>query len=195
MSALTVEGCLKLDSFRVGRLMAVRKAVRTGQVVPGTWTFTWKGQDDSPRGHILVSLIQFGWGPAVELQYTASSGDNPTDLRYAVPLAVTPTQFGGKRVWFTCQGGRCGGRRARFLYLVGMSFRCRICHQLTYMSRQHHRHLGTELLLIERRQDALQARLSRARSARRIAYLRNKIEALEERSNALFSLRLFGRLA
>src|SRR5262249_30580411 len=72
------------------------------------------------------------------------------DVRIPVRLQATPTQFGGRRWWFTCplraKGVACY-RRAGKLYLPpeGKFYGCRKCHGLTYRSCQE-AHLGERLL-------------------------------------------------
>ena len=69
-----------------------------------------------------------------------SQGDSE-DVRIPVSLQSTPTQFGGRRWWFTCplvvNGVPCG-RRVGKLYLPPKAryFGCRTCHGLTYRSCQ-----------------------------------------------------------
>ncbi|MBC7324960.1 MAG: hypothetical protein H5T99_06565, partial [Moorella sp. (in: Bacteria)] len=59
---------------------------------------------------------------AVELAYTVTpGGGEPQDIRYRVPLAYTPCNYGGERPWFVCPGRGCG-RRAAKLYLKGGIF-------------------------------------------------------------------------
>ena len=58
-----------------------------------------------------------------------------------VRLEMTPTQFGGRRWWFTCPlivGRVACRRRVGKLYLPpgGRYFGCRNCHNLTYRSAQ-----------------------------------------------------------
>jgi len=63
------------------------------------------------------------------------------DVQVPVWLQTTPTQFGGKRWWFTCPlilNGVACNRRAGKLYLPpgARYFGCRKCHGLTYRSCQ-----------------------------------------------------------
>src|SRR5205823_10573823 len=63
------------------------------------------------------------------------------DVRIPVRLETTPTQFGGRRWWFTCplvvRGVPCC-RRVGKLYLPpgARYFGCRKCHDLSYRSSQ-----------------------------------------------------------
>ena len=61
-----------------------------------------------------------------------------------VLLTSTSPHFGGARVWFSCPfvaNDTACLRRCRILYLPfgARSFGCRICHRLSYQSRQEHR--------------------------------------------------------
>jgi len=78
--------------------------------------------------------------------------DDPATGRmtgYLARLTWTPCHFGGGRWWWQCPlvvDGRPCQRRCRILYRPpGASyFACRVCHQLTYRSRQRHRDLWYE---------------------------------------------------
>lgn len=70
----------------------------------------------------------------------------------AVALDRTPCYYGGSRPWFMCPG--CD-RRCATLYLTGERFRCRLCADLTYVSRQ-----SAAWVRRMRRYDRLRQRLS-----------------------------------
>ena len=55
-----------------------------------------------------------------------------------IPIAWRRCRFGGSRPYFQCPGqpGKRCGRRVTKLYLVDLSFRCRVCHGLTYPSQR-----------------------------------------------------------
>ncbi len=108
-------------------------------------------------------------------------------MPYTVLLTSTPCALGGVRPWFVCAGSKCGGRRARFLYLRAGCFFCRVCQELTYASRQAHRNSGEEFALICRRQERIEGRMKRARSRAKINKLRNEIERLDGRSRGLMA--------
>lgn len=100
----------------------------------GTTTWTWRNGRESKIGWFV------GWDdwPALTIYYR---WDNREDVRFSVRLQTTPTQFGGKRWWFTCplnvDGVACN-RRVGTLYLPpgAKLFGCRACHRLTYRSCQ-----------------------------------------------------------
>ena len=54
----------------------------------------------------------------------------------SITLEQQRCNFGGYRTWFLCPN--CD-RRTSFLYSVAGLFRCRICHNLTYVSQQSNR--------------------------------------------------------
>ena len=101
-----------------------------------TGTFTWTG----PGGKSSVGYLVTGTddAPAVALHYRWRGTE---DITVPVRLETTPTQFGGRRWWFTCplivRGIACT-RRAGKLYLPpgARHFGCRKCHDLTYRSCQ-----------------------------------------------------------
>ena len=82
---------------------------------------------------------------AVELSYSVGPEGRKEDVRYAVPLARTPCNFGSSRPWFACPGVVNGvpcGRRVAKLYLKHRYFLCRHCLDLTYASRQETGRIG-----------------------------------------------------
>ncbi len=122
----TVEDCWSID---------VRRWQREGCLEPGQY-FSWTWSRD---GQEVASISARTLKGAVELSYTWERGDNKNPIRYSVPLAWTPCNFGGSRPWFLCPGvvhGRYCGRRVAKLYLRWGYFLCRHCHDLTYSSRQ-----------------------------------------------------------
>ena len=62
---------------------------------------------------------------------TRGSGCDWRRVDELIPLVETPTQFGGRRRWFSCPGCQ---RRCRIIY-GGAYFRCRICQGLRYQSQ------------------------------------------------------------
>lgn len=103
----------------------------------------------------LFSSGTFSWqryGGQSSVAYSLTSGDSPTltlrygfgnseNISYSIRLQSTPTQFGGRRWWFTCplvvRGVPCR-RRVGKLYVAPGSkyFGCRSCQGLTYESSQ-----------------------------------------------------------
>ena len=59
-----------------------------------------------------------------------ASGDQK-HVSEVVRLDWTKCNYGGLRPWFICPGAGCG-RRVGKLYMVGVHFRCRHCHNLAY---------------------------------------------------------------
>src|SRR5437868_3576307 len=105
----------------------------------GTFTWTWASGSKSSIGYFVT------WNhdaPTVTLHYRWRDSE---DVRIPVLLETTPTQFGGRRWWFTCplvvRGVHCC-RRAAKLYLPpgARYFGCRRCHDLTYRSSQEAHH-------------------------------------------------------
>jgi hypothetical protein len=92
-----------------------------------TWTITW-----SRRGEITGSIGARRTKDGLRLNYrTRRYGEDWRDIDELIPLVSTPTQFGGRRLWFRCTS--CA-RRCRILY-GGTYFRCRRCHGLKYESQ------------------------------------------------------------
>ena len=101
-----------------------------------TGTIAWT----SAYGHssFLGYSVKRADGLFITLKYLWRDSDV---VQIIVPLQTTPTQFGGKRWWFTCplssHGADCN-RRALKLYLPpgARYLGCRACHDLTYESSQ-----------------------------------------------------------
>jgi len=77
-------------------------------------------------------LRKHGYFDGLEGQdsYTRNTGEQ------SISLTSTPCNFGGYRFWFLCPA--CG-KRVAILYKDG-DYRCRDCHNLTYLTRQFHRY-------------------------------------------------------
>jgi hypothetical protein len=101
----------------------------------GTFTWTWASGNKSSIGFFVTGDHDF---PTITLHYRWRDTE---DVRILICLDTTPTQFGGKRWWFTCplisRGVACY-RRVGKLYLPpgAKYFGCRKCHDLTYRSCQ-----------------------------------------------------------
>lgn len=102
----------------------------------GTLTWTWgNGNASSIRWFITTDCSSV---PTITLLYRWRESE---DVRIPVRLQTTPTQFGGRRWWFTCplivRGVACN-RRVGKLYLPSGAryFGCRKCYDLTYRSSQ-----------------------------------------------------------
>jgi len=122
-----VEDCYSVD---------VNRWRREGLLRPGLY-FSWAWRDG--RGDVRASIGVKTLPGAVELAYTVTPrGGEPEEIRYRVPLAWTPCNYGGERPWFVCPGRGCG-RRAAKLYLKGRYFLCRRCHGLAYESQREDR--------------------------------------------------------
>lgn len=101
----------------------------------GRFTWTW-----TPGNQASVDFTTtYNHGePTITLQYRCSNGQ---DVKLPIELQTSPTQFGGKRWWFTCpllKAGKTCGRRIGKLYIPPgeQYFGCRQCHNLTYDSCQ-----------------------------------------------------------
>jgi hypothetical protein len=111
----------------------LRKRLYAGAA--GKLTWTWTSGDKSSIGYFVTESDD---APTVTLHYRWRGTE---DVRVPVRLEITPTQFGGRRWWFTCplvvRGIACN-RRAGKLYLPpgARYFGCRKCHSLTYRSCQ-----------------------------------------------------------
>jgi hypothetical protein len=100
----------------------------------GTLTWAWTGGAQSSVGW-FVSLDDV---PTLTVHYRKRDSE---EVRIPIRLQTTPTQFGGRRWWFTCPlivGGVACNRRVGKLYLPpgARYFGCRTCHRLTYRSCQ-----------------------------------------------------------
>lgn len=101
----------------------------------GTLRWTWKSGRSATIGWIVRWQAET---PTFTLHYRWRDRD---DVEIPIRLQTTPTNFGGRRWWFTCPlvvGGMPCQRRAGKLYLPpgARYFGCRKCHDLTYQSSQ-----------------------------------------------------------
>lgn len=132
------------DWYRYGRKATVEQSLilpvssfrrRLFVGTTGVLTWSWKtGEKSSVRYCVTGDNEQW----IVTFTYRWRATD---DVRLPVRLQPTPTQFGGRRWWFTCPllaGERACKRRVGKLYLPpGQKFfGCRQCHDLTYQSCQ-----------------------------------------------------------
>ena len=126
MAKERVEDCLVLDVFD----LAKQGYLKDGASGTRRWT----------QGERMVGTVAWRLtGGVLHLTYTVTARDgSKTDYSYPVSLPHTPATFGGERVWFACPS--CA-KRVRKLYLPpsGGRFLCRICHDLSYASRQKRR--------------------------------------------------------
>lgn len=101
-----------------------------------TGTVNWKGV--CGQACSIAFVLELGDVPTITLHYL---WQNSEEVQIPVRLQTTPTQFGGKRWWFTCPlmvGRVACNRRVERLHLPNGSryFGCRGCHRLTYRSCQ-----------------------------------------------------------
>lgn len=101
----------------------------------GIITWNSRGNNKTPVGYFvdwendkLIMNLFYHWQDSEE-------------VLISVRIQTTPTQFGGKRFWFTCPlvvGGAACNRLCSKLYLPpgAIYFGCRKCHNLTYRSSQ-----------------------------------------------------------
>jgi hypothetical protein len=111
----------------------LRKRLIAGEA--GTLTWTWSSGSKSSIGYRVTGT---GEWPTVNLHYRWRDTE---DVSIPVRLESTPTQFGGRRLWFICPlivHGLACNRRAGKLYLPPRAkyFGCRKCHDLSYRSCQ-----------------------------------------------------------
>jgi len=123
----TVEASLKLP------ISSIRKPFHRES--GGTLTWTWMS-----NGPISIDyFIRPNAGkPFVILDYLWRKTEQ---VAIPVDFQSTPTQFGGRRWWFTCPlilNGIACNRRVGKLYLPASAkyFGCRHCHKLAYRSSQ-----------------------------------------------------------
>lgn len=100
----------------------------------GTFAWTWTSGSKSSVGYFVI------WGdvPTIMLDYRWRVTE---DVQIPIRLQTTPTQFGGRRRWFTCplivNGVACKHRVGKLYLPPGARyFGCRTCHRLTYRSCQ-----------------------------------------------------------
>jgi hypothetical protein len=110
--------------------------------------WTNNGRPRSSVGYMLAK--QEALPVSLRLQYTTTKGV-PKACDYWISIISTPCNYGGVRFWFICPGWKNGiacRRRSRKLYLSprGHVFACRVCHELTYESRQKSGSLFYELI-------------------------------------------------
>ena len=123
---VTVEDCCSLD---------VNRLQRAGCLEPGWcggWRWTFGGGETASIG-LHATEGHLG------LAYRVRRGDGEwTDVSEIVPLVRVPCGFGASRTYLQCLcgiGGTGCGRRVAKLYLHGIRFRCRRCHELAYFSQ------------------------------------------------------------
>lgn len=114
----------------------------------GTFTWSWAGGDKSSIGY----FVNCDRTPIITLHYRWRDSE---DLRIPVHLQTTPTQFGGRRHWFTCplivNGVACYRRVGKLHLPPGERyFGCRTCHGLTYRSCQEAHQMERLVSQIER---------------------------------------------
>ncbi|MHC4329128.1 MAG: hypothetical protein ACYSWW_13525 [Planctomycetota bacterium] len=123
----TVEESLDLNVAQLKK-WGMLKAGRSATVV--TWTSSQTGRESTvcvevhiiDEAHVSLKYVQIG------------QNGQQTDCSHDIGLVTTPCNYGGVRYWFTCP--TCLERVA-FIYLApgDNRFRCRLCNNLTYRSR------------------------------------------------------------
>ncbi len=137
----TVERFLNLDILDLQRAGLFNVAPG----VPSEIEWTTHGKAHSTVGYVLDK--HDGIPTSMRLQYTTTGDQRSCD--YSVSIVPTLCNYGGVRLWFLCPGWKNGvscGRRCRKLYLKGIAFACRLCHELTYESTQKSGSLFYELI-------------------------------------------------
>ena len=108
---------------------------REGLGHDSTGTIIWKRAVGS-ESKVGYSLKWNDGFPSVILQYQSPDDE---EVRLSIRFQTSPTNFDGRRWWFTCpltvDGVACG-RRAKKLYLPpgAKYFGCLACHNLGYQS-------------------------------------------------------------
>ena len=153
MAKQTVEDSLILDAVECAR----RGCLADGSRFRMRWR---QGQREIAT---LTCYVKDGW---LDL-YFVRTGDMTNDHHDQVELTRTLSSFGAERVWFICPG--CG-RQVRKLYLPpgAFHFGCRICHDLSYLSRQTRGHSPRDDSKRLERLRLLAERLHREAEARRL---------------------------
>src|SRR5262249_52455844 len=112
---------------------------RLFQAAAGKIIWTWPGGNTATLGY---SVSRDHDAPTITLSYRWQDTE---DVRIPIQLETSPTQFGGRRWWFTCplivRGVACIRRVGKLYLPPGVRyFGCRKCHDLTYRSCQlaHH---------------------------------------------------------
>jgi hypothetical protein len=114
----------------------VRWLKRQGILKPGVFgTISWT-RNGQPDGDLGIRVEE----ARITLIYGARNNQQSEwqSVEQAVHLDWTQCHYGGRRPWFICPGiinGRCCRRRVAVLFLAGIYFLCRHCHNLTYQSR------------------------------------------------------------
>ncbi len=96
-------------------------------------------------------------------------------ISYRLPWEATPCYYGGFRYWFTCPN--CHSRR-RVLYLpkTAKQFACRVCYNLCYESQQEGKSIWWTMSKATNELPEWEDKYYRARSPRRKAILKRKID-------------------
>ncbi len=109
----TCESCLQLDAKDI-------KSLLNGGDCSGTFSCQYGTMDFNKIGQRLI------------LTYTVTIGDDkPVHAHDVISVTTMMTPTGGVYHHFMCP---CCGKQYRVLYLVGIHFRCRKCHDLQYVS-------------------------------------------------------------
>jgi hypothetical protein len=122
MAKRTVQECLCLDVFALGRKGALAPGKRTRVLFS-----TGQGRE---MGRVFLQA-EADWIDIPLLR----TPDVKVTIHPAIDLVWSLTSFGGRRAQFLCPG--CGAPRAK-LYLppAETRFLCRVCHDLAYQSQQ-----------------------------------------------------------
>ena len=107
----------------------IRRLHRDGALRPGAIAqYAWTRQSEvEANAAIIVSRESI-------LLVPLEDGE-PSDTGTEIPLVQTPCHYGSQRDWFLCPQPACG-RRVAVLYLQRDRWACRVCHGLTYATRQ-----------------------------------------------------------
>lgn len=163
----TVEECWQLDMTFLSKQVYLEEIGYTHV----HWKSSW-----GKRAAITVLVHP---PKRIKLQYnvTKRSTGESTDYSYYIFLDTTPCYFGKRRWWFNCPN--CG-RRCRVLYLPDWAthFACRICHDLTYESRQEGHSRWMALFRAMNEGFKLEDKLRRARSPRSRGRIARKLSRI-----------------
>ena len=123
----TVEQCISIDITYLYRQKIGKRAFEAQDKVFGALYWT----HGSSMGYELTwthgspaLLLSFG--------YTTEGGQQQKKVQW-LSIVASECNYGSVRYWFTCP--QCQ-QRARKVYMRGLTFACRKCHNLTYASSQ-----------------------------------------------------------
>ena len=149
---------------------------------------TWVQKHTGKESHVGVEVNMIG-EPYARITYEILDGmgdTNPYDSR--IRLITTRCNLGGVRYWFECPA--CGKRVGGLYLVLGRThFRCRLCNNLTYRSRNRHKletwgHTSRQIKKLQGEIKRWSWRGLPTRQARRLYKLYGKMDGLTAYANA-----------